>query len=277
MSDIENAVDVSVDGSNAEDQAEVKTTVDDGAEEVVSEKDEEISDAADDGDADDNVDKEMKTIKKALNKKNRYIDNLRARNRALQAEMQKLKASPNGSVKPPPSMDQFESVLDYVKAENAYELDKRLSEQQSQQQLSLLEQQQAAIRQQQTQAMAQDFAELSSASSEAKAILEQAMPLVGQMPDHLDELFFEIDNAAAAIYALAKEGRLQDVYYMHPHIAAAEIVQAQHRGLQYMANATRQVPQKQPPKPLDGLKGRAKTSRDYKDMSPDEIVKTFIK
>jgi hypothetical protein len=276
MNDIENAVAAQVDGLIAEDQAKVKIPADDG-EEVVSEQDEEVSDTADDGDADGNVDKEMKTIKKALNKKNRYIDNLRARNRTLEAEMQKLRASPNGSDKKPPSMDQFESVLDYVKAENSYELDKRFSEQQSQQQLSLLEQQQAAIRQQQTQAMAQDFAELSSVSSEAKSVLEQAMPLVGQMPAHLDSLFFEIDNAAAAIYALAKEGRLQDVYYMHPHIAAAEIVQAQQRGLQYMANATRQVPQKQPPKPLDGLKGRVRTSRDYKDMSPDEIVKTFIK
>lgn len=273
MSDIENAVDIQVDGSKAEDQSKVSAEVDDGAE-VVSENDDVSSDAADDGASDDNVDKEMKTIKKALNKKNRYIDNLRARNRALDAEIQKLKTS-NGSDKKPPEMEQFESVLDYVKAENAYELDKRFTEQQTQQQLSHLEAQQNAIRQQQTQAMAEDFAELSSISSEAKAVLEQAIPVIGQMPPHLESLFYEIDNAPAAIYALQKEGRLQDIFHVNPYVAAAEIVQAQHRGLQYLAQATKQQPAfKQPPKPLDGLKGRAtSTGRPLHEKSPDELMK----
>jgi len=169
-------------------------------------------------------------------------------------------------------MEQFESVLDYVKAENAYELDKRFAEQNQNQQLTELQQQQAQIRAQQDQHIEASISELVTTNAEAKQVFSQALPVIEQMPEHIQNLFYEIDNAPAAAFALAKEGRLQDLYYMNPYIAAAELVQAQQRGLQYLATSSQL--QKQPPKPLDGLRGNGKsTGKPLHQKSPDELMK----
>ena len=67
---------------------ETNDVSEDNAEQEAVEGEEPDDTASEDGE----VDKEMKTIKKALNKKNRYIDNQRARIRALEAEMQNLQS-----------------------------------------------------------------------------------------------------------------------------------------------------------------------------------------
>lgn len=266
MTDISVDTAVQSDGVQAE-TPEVK--VEGVLPETEAEGDEVISD---DG-APDSVDKEMKTIKKALNKKNRYIDNQRSKIRALETEMQQLRSTIGQNKKPAPQMEQFDSVLDYVKADSAHLMEQKFTEQQQQQQLSALEQQQLALRAQQDEQLGSEVAELVASNAEAKAILTKNLPVIQAMPKHIEDLLYEIDDAPSAIYALSREGRLQDIYYMNPYVAAAELVQAQNRGQQYLEKAA--APQKQPPKPLDGLKGRGTSSRNEEAMSGLDLLKKY--
>jgi chromosome segregation ATPase len=254
---------------------EVKDTpvVEDAADETsedVSEDKATEADAEDGADDGGEIDKEMKTIKKALNKKNRYIDNQRARIRALEAEMQKLTSQQNKAEAP--EMDKFDSVLDWVDAKQTYNLDQKLQEQAQQQQLAYLQNQQAMVRQQQAQVIEDTMTELLSSNPDVKAVITQNAQVIQSMPPHIGALMFEIDNAPAATYALAKEGRLQDLYFMPPHIAAAHLVQAEIRGQQYLQQSAK--PPKQAPQPIGPLKGAGKSSnRPLEQRSPDELMK----
>jgi hypothetical protein len=223
---------------------------------------------------DGEVDKEMKTIKKALNKKNRYIDNQRARIRALEAEIQKVQ-SLSKDRPAAPEMDKFDSVIDYMKADHSYTLEQKLAEQAQQQQLSQLQYQQQMARQIQDQSMAEHMTEMMTSNPDVDKTIRTNAPIIQAMPEHIAALMYEIDNAPAATYALAKEGRLQDIYSMPPAIAANYIVQAEQRGLQYLQQAAK--PKVQAPAPIGSLKGAGKTSKSLGNMTPDEIVNKYIK
>lgn len=239
-------------------------------EEVSEDTQSEGEDTDDGGD----ITKEMKTIKKALNKKNRYIDNQRARIRALEAQMQQLKSQvPNKS--DAPDMEKFSSVIDYMKAEQSYNLEQKLAEQAQQQQIANLQAQQNMAREQQAQVMAETMSELLTSNPDVRTVITQNTATIQNMPPHIEALMYEIDNAPAATYALAKEGRLQDLYYMPQHIAAAHLVQAEIRGEQYLQQSAR--PKTQAPQPIGSLKGAGKSSKSISTMTPDEIVKRYIK
>lgn len=220
------------------------------------------------------ITKEMKTIKKALNKKNRYIDNQRQRLRSLEAEVQRLKSSTQDT-KPAPEMDKFDSVIDYMKADQSYTLDQKLAEQAQAAQLSNLEAQKQLVRQEQTQAMAETMSELLNSNPDVKTVITKNSSIIQGMPPHIEALMYEIDDAPAATYALAKEGRLQDLYYMPQHIAAAHLVQAEIRGQQYLQQSAR--PRQTAPEPIGSLKGTGVKQKSIGSMSADEIVKRYIK
>lgn len=259
-------------------ETEVETPVLENADEIKEDAGE-VSDEAekvageDTGEDGGEVDKEMKTIKKALNKKNRYIDNQRNRIHALEAEIQKLQKSFSQNVPEAPNMDKFDSVLEYMKADQNYALEKKFAEQNQAQQLSALQYQQQLARQQQEQSIAENMSELIASNPDVGKTLRGNAEVIQAMPDHIAALMYEIDNAPAATYALAKEGRLQDIYYMPPHIAANYLVQAEQRGLQYLQQSARPQP-KQAPAPIGSLKGAGKSSqKPLGQMSPSELDK----
>lgn len=231
---------------------------------------EDVVEDTEDGVSDD-VDKEMKTIKKALNKKNRYIDNQRSKIRALEAQMQELRSQTQNK-QPAPQMEKFDSVLDYMKAEQLYNLDEKLAEQAQKQQLDYLQSQQEALRGQQAQAMAETMTELLTSNPDVKTVITQNTHIIQNMPPHIESLMYEINDAPAATYALAKEGRLQDLYFMPPHLAAAHLVQAEIRGAQYLQQSAR--PKTQAPEPIGSLKGAGKSStKQLHQMTPSELDK----
>lgn len=248
---------------------ETNDVSEDNAEQEAVEGEEPDDTASEDGE----VDKEMKTIKKALNKKNRYIDNQRARIRALEAEMQNLQSKFSQNKPEAPVMEKFDSVLDYMKADQNFTLEQKLAEQANKQQIQALQQQQQMARQIQDQSMAEHMTEMMTTNPDVNKTIRDNAPIIQQMPDHIAALMYEIDNAPAATYALAKEGRLQDIYYMPPHVAANYLVQAEQRGMQYLQQAARPQP-KQAPAPIGSLKGAGKSSqKPLSQMSPNELDK----
>lgn len=259
--------------SNAVNAAEEKASVEvENVKEPVSDEQEE-TDLETEGGETEGIDKELKTVRKALEKRNRYINNQRQRIRALEDQMQKMQQSfEQNKPKSAPSMEQFDSAIDYIKADQAHALDKRFTEQQQEQQLAMLRQQQDAVRQQQIAEVAQNMNELLNSNHDMKKVISDNAAVIGSMPQHIEKLMYEIDDAPAATYALAKEGRLQDLYNMPEHIAAAHLVQAEIRGQQYLQQAAKPI--KEAPKPIGSLKGAGKTStKSLGQMNPDELGK----
>lgn len=226
------------------------------------------------------ADGELKTVRKALDKRNRYINNQRNRIRALEAEIEKLKEGFGKDSAAAPDMESFDSVIEYMKADQTHTLDQKFAEQAHKGQLAQLEQQKAAVIEQRTVEIATEVNELLSSNEDFKQVVTGNFAVLDQMPEHIEGLMMEIDDAPAATYALLKEGRLQDVYHMPPHIAAAHLVQAEIRGQQYLQQSApkqTQQHQQQAPKPIGSLKGSGKSTKSYADMSADELAKRFLK
>lgn len=219
------------------------------------------------------TDTELNTVRKALEKRNRYINNQRNRIRSLESEIEKLKTNIGQNKQNAPDMDKFESVLDYMKADQNFNLEQKLAEQAQAAKIAALEQQQSMAIEQQAEAVAAHVNELLSSNPEFKSVISANVQVIQSMPEHIEKLMLEIDDAPAATYALAKEGRLASVYSMPPHLAAAHIVQAEIRGQQYLRQTPKQSTQ-QAPKPIGSLKGTGRTSNPpLHEMTPDQLMK----
>lgn len=231
--------------------------------------------AAEDAPGED-VDSELKTVRKALDKRNRYINNQRNKIRALEAEMEKLKSSYGKNTIEAPKMEKFESVIDYMDAKGTHTLEQKLAEQAHNSKIEALKAQQDMALEQRTQEVSAQVNELISINPDFAKTIKANVNVISAMPPHVERLMAEIDDAPAATYALVKEGRLQDLYYMRPEIAAAHLVHAEIRGKQYLLQSAPK-PQQPAPKPIGSLKGSGKSSKSYSDMSPDELAKRFLK
>lgn len=225
------------------------------------------------------VDGELKTVRKALDKRNRYINNQRNRIRALEAELNKIKDGFSKEKTSAPTLDQFESVVDYLKADGNYTIENKLAEQAHNAKLAALEQQKQMAYEAQAQDVAVQVQELLTSNSDFKAVISENVQVIQSMPEHIENMLLEMDNSPAATYALAKEGMLESLYHMPAHLAAAHLVQAEIRGVQYLQQAAKpqSQSQQQAPKPIGSLKGSGKSSKSLSDMSPDELVKRYIK
>jgi hypothetical protein len=243
------------------------------AQDVVQEETTEDAEPSDDTAPGEDVDGELKTVRKALDKRNRYINNQRNRIRALEAEMAKLRDGFSKNTQTAPQLEKFDSVIDYMKADNNYSLEQKLAEQAHNAKLEMLEQQQNMAIEQRTQEVATQVQELLTSNADFAKTVRAAEHVINAMPPHVERLMMEIDNAPAATYALVKEGRLQDLYYMPPEIAAAHLVQAEIRGQQYLQQSAPKQTQ-QAPKPIGKLNGSGKSSsKTVDDMNPNELMK----
>lgn len=257
-------------------ESEVAAPVDAPETEAIENDADESADNADldeGGDETEAVDKELKTVRKALEKRNRYINNQRQRIRALEDQMQKLQAGSQNKTEAP-NMEKFDSVLDYMKADQSYALEQKFAEQNQQQQLEMLKQQKAMALAEQARVIEQQAVELSQSNPDFQKVISENSQVFSAMPDHINEIMTELDDGLAAAYALAKEGRLASLYSMPPQLAAAHLVQAEIRGQQYLQQAAPKTSTKQPPKPIGSLKGAGKSSTKPLDqMSPNELGK----
>lgn len=269
MQDNTNAIESNSNSPVADNIEQADAELDNGLE---TETEETPADAGDEDAPDGNPDNELKTVRKALDKRNRYINNQRNKIRSLESEVEKLKASYSQSRQPAPDMEKFDSVIDYMKADQNYNLEQKLAEQEQKAQIAALEQQQNMAIEQHAETVAAQVNELLTSNQEFKAVISSNVNVISAMPPHIEKMMMEIDNAPAATYALAKEGRLASIYSMPPHLAAAHLVQAEIRGQQYLQQSAKQTPQ--PPKPIGSLKGTGKAStKSPDDMSPDQLIK----
>jgi hypothetical protein len=229
------------------------------------------NEAQKDGEAQEAKPAEEPFPKKAVNaiqRRDRTIRQLRAQMRELSKGQTESAAAPAAQSSDEPKPENFETYGEYLEARVDYKLAKELKGREAQQQKDTVQTQQADIRKQQTEIIGEQIQQFAKTSADFAKVMQENAEFISNlpMPAHIEELLYELDNTPLAVYALTKEGRLEDVYGMSPHLAAAELISAQQRGQGYL-NAVSQAP-----KPMTPVKGIGSTSKRAHEMTADEVV-----
>lgn len=217
----------------------------------------------------------------ALNRRDRRI-------RQLQAERNELRKQLEGLEKPEapeePREEDFDSFSEFLKARQDWQIENFKTQSGAEQQQQQITAREQAVRQQQEQLIAEDVTELVNNSPEIREIFQKNAPLIDQMPPHVVEMVYQLDDPIAATVALAKEGRLAEVYNMHPQYLALELYNAQQRGVPMVRGgkgqpqpagpaAQPQGPTSKAPQPMPASKGRGKTVNSPLELSDKEFSK----
>lgn len=204
----------------------------------------------------------------AIQRRNRTIKQLRAELRELTNGQSKAASATQTQSAGEPQPDSFESYGEYLKARQDWLVEEKFKGIQQTREQETATQRHADIRKQQTDIIGEQFTELAKSNADfTKVMQENAVFLQNlPMPPEIENILYELDNTPLAVYALVKEGRLEDVYSMSPNLAAAELIAAQSRGQAYLTSIT------QAPKPMAAARGTGSTHKSLSDMTADEIV-----
>jgi hypothetical protein len=201
----------------------------------------------------------------ALNRKNKQINKLRAQMRELEA---KLNETPEVGNKPSEiNPDDFESYGDYINAQVEALVEQKSMQSQTDMQKQQLKQQQEALAAQRDQHIIEQAQEAAQVFSDLPQVWQENAQLLDALPKEVSDIFYSIDNAPAAVYTLAKEGKLESLLYANPSVAAYEIVNAQNRGLELLSKPKTRV--SQAPEPITKARG---TGSVKKQLSPNDNV-----
>ena len=211
----------------------------------------------------------------ALNRRNKTIAKLRAENSGFTSELQQLRAEVEALKNPAPKEpqeDDFDNYGDYLKALATF---KGAPEQPQEKPLSreevLQEAQEQIHYQQRMQHMQTNATQMMQDIPDYQQLHAEYSDVMDDLPEGTVKAFLDADNPAAAFYALAKEGKLENLSMLHPHQAAMEIARAEFRGQQMVEAQKQKVTKAQPP--IKGVKESGQSSTNLADQSPDDILK----
>ncbi|MCE7073684.1 hypothetical protein LZG74_25465 [Dyadobacter sp. CY327] len=211
----------------------------------------------------------------ALSRRDRQIGKLKAINENYATELASLReavAKLEGKADAPkaPNQDDFENYGEYLEAKVLYQLEQKQAQQaqskQQETQQSTDQQKYAQWEGQREQAIAEQTAKLKTEIPDLEAVVMENADLADDFPPVIQRLFLEATNAPLAFYNLAKEGKLEALAHMSPHMAAAEITRAQS-----IAPPIRKTTQA--PAPLAPARGAAPGSKNLAQMSATDLVK----
>lgn len=234
---------------------------------------EDVSQETNDADSDEDVEFPKKAVN-ALNRKNKTINKLRAQMQELEA---KLKETPQQGEVKEVNPDDFDQYGDYINAQVEALVNQKLTQSQSDMQKQQLEQQKEQLKAQRDQYILEQAQEVSQTLTDLPQVWQQNAATLDSLPEQIADIFYSIDNAPAAIYTLAKEGKLEGLRYANPALAAYEIVNAQNRGMELLSKPQQRV--SQAPAPLEKAKGAGsvKTKKDISQLSGKELLERFAR
>lgn len=99
-------------------------------------------------------------------------------------------------------------------------------------------------------------------------VFKENEPVIMDAPDHVKKAFLEADNPAYAFYALAKEGKLEDLFTMSPYQVVSTIGKYEDKGL--ALSKTKQVTKA--PAPLAPAKGTGGSGKSLNSMSGNDLL-----
>lgn len=216
----------------------------------------------------DNIEFPKKAVN-ALNRKNKQINKLRAQMRELEAKLNEAPPEQNNQSEINP--DDFDSYGDYINAQVEALVEQKTMQSQTDMQKQQLTQQQQALAAQRDQHIIEQAQEAAQVFSDLPQVWQENAQLLDALPKEVADIFYSIDHAPAAVYTLAKEGKLESLLYANPSIAAYEIVNAQNRGLEMLSKPKTRV--SQAPTPISKARG---TGSAKKQLSPnDDVLKSL--
>jgi chromosome segregation ATPase len=234
----------------------------------------------DENEGEPNAEELARKRKTALRNRERQLSKARAENAQLRekiAEFERQQAARLASVKAPDE-NSFETYSDLVEARAVHKAEQKILEVQETAQKQQLQQQQEAALQRRDAEIAQTASQFAEVVADYRQTLVSADPILSTLPDRVNDMLRELDNPAAAVYVLTKEGRLQDLAYMNPHFAAVALMQAQERGEGFANTQRQQRVSPQPntptaPEPMRGARGTAtSSSKSLSQMSAKELA-----
>lgn len=130
-------------------------------------------------------------------------------------------------------------------------------------------------------AVAEQEAEFAKQNPEYATLYEQNAEFMNSLPLPIAHALMSADNASLALYALMKEGKLEDLEDMEPLQIFREIAKAEVRGAGYLKQGAGAAPQPNAatnaPRPLKPAKGNATPEKSLNDKSVDELMEQFGK
>ena len=256
MSEVQEIVEVELDDVAAEQEtpeveASDETESDDAQEEQSHE--------------DQDPDVRIKKMDNAIKRRDKKLAQSNARLRELEAKLAEAqKPFEPKNVNP----DDFETMDEYFKAQTEAAIENKFTQNNTDQQKAQLDAQKQQIIAERNEAIIEQANEVSQTLTDLPQVWRQNAAILNALPEQVTEMFYSLDNAPVAIYTLAKEGRLADLAYMNPHIAAQEIYSAQQRGAGLLRPRTQQTA----PEPMRSAKGGVKTT---KDLSKGSVLKNL--
>lgn len=208
----------------------------------------------------------------ALNRKNKQINKLRAELQALKAKQAEVPRTPEPKRINPDDYDTMEQYLNDLADAKA---ESRLQQSQADMQKQQLTEQQAALEAQRLKYVEEQAHEVAQTLTDLPQLWNQNAKVLDSLPAAVEDIFYSIDNPVAAVYVLAKEGKLESLLYANPTVAAYEIINAQNKGMELLSKP--QTRQSQAPQPISKARGTGTPSKSIKQMSGKELLDRFAK
>lgn len=199
---------------------------------------------------------------------------LQARHSDLEARLAKLE---NPAPKEPREED-YDTYGDFIKAYARFNPNGAQNEQPQEKPLSRDEAIQQAREQLELQKRIDDSSKIAdklmAEVPEYKAMYAEYSDIFEDIPVGTRHALLSLENPPAAFYALAKEGLIEQLPNLPPMQATIVLARAEVRGEQMIA--ARKSHTTKAPTPMKGVNGSG-SSKSMSDMTPDEIIKKYIK
>lgn len=238
------------------------------------EEEREVSEELESGEELEHEEKFPKKAERALERRNKKINKLRAENAELQRAIQEYQATPpqpedlTAQGLQEPKEDDFGDYADYLKAVGKYEADKEYATKQVEATQQQYQQQQQQWVQERAQYVDQRAAEAVKNIPELNGLYQENQDIIEGYSNETKIAFLEADKPELAFYALAKEGKLEQLDTMSPSRIAREIALAEIKG-EEMSKAR---PVSKAPAPIKPAKGTGTSRKTLDDMSPSELI-----
>lgn len=204
----------------------------------------------------------------ALNRQKKINTKLRAQMRELEAKLKESQAP--SEVKPVNEAD-FDSYGEFLVAKAKAEFEQTTKQSQNDMQKQQLLQQQESLKAQRDQHIIEQAQEVSMTLTDLPQVWQQNAQALDALPEQVADIFYDLDNAPAAVYVLAKEGKLEALRYANPAVAAYHIIDAQNRGLALLNKPQQRM--SQAPQPISKARGTGSTK---KQLTPnDDVLKSL--
>lgn len=208
----------------------------------------------------------IKKMDNAIKRRDKKLAQTNARLRELEAKLAETqKPFEPKNVNP----DDYETMDDYFKAQTEAAIENKFTQNNTDQQKAQLDAQKQQIIAERNAVILEQANEVSQTLTDLPQVWQQNAATLDALPEQVTEMFYDLDNAPVAIYTLAKEGKLQNLAYMTPHMAAHEIYSAQQRGSSLLAKPRQR---QTAPEPMRSAKGGVKTT---KDLSKGSVLKNL--